>query len=255
MKKEPRILLGTPTFEGKEYCLDLWAKIVKEISQKTKSDILLVDNSKNDYYANLIRKKYKLKVIKSKHYEKMPLTSLGEARKKFYQYAIDNKYDFIFSLEQDIFPPKDIIQKLLSIRNNIKVKEAIIGVPYIIKKITFEKRPFLDKDSLTNTALERMYSKTLKRMIQKNLTNREMKRRKKIFRAYACGLGCTLIDVSIIKKFKVRYTEKRWRPDDAFLFLDCFNNKIPVYVDPSLLGKVIHIEGSNLSMKSWGAEK
>jgi len=82
-----------------------------------------------------------------------------------------------------------------------------------------------------------------------------MKRMKKLFRAYACGLGCTLLDTSIIKKFKVRYTEKQYRPDDAFLFLDCFHNNIPTYVDPTLLGKVIHIHGSALSIKSWGKEK
>ena len=255
MEKRIKILLGAPTYEGKEYCLDYWVKIVKNIQKETPCDILLVDNSKTNYYFNLIKNKYKIKVLKSPNYKGQPLKSLAEARKKFYQYAIKNNYDYIFSLEQDIFPPKDILKYLLNIRKKIHNKEVIIGVPYIIKGITYENSPYLDKDNLTNTAIERIYSKKMKRKVQKNLTNKEMKKKKKLFRAYACGLGCTLLDTSIIKKFKIRYTEKQYRPDDAFLFLDCFNNNIPVYVDPNLSGKIIHIHGSNISLKSWGQEK
>jgi len=161
----PKILLGTPTYEGKEYCLDYWIKIVKEIQKTTPCDILLVDNSSTNYYAKIIKNKYGINVIKSKSYKNQPLKSLAEARKKFYKYAIKNKYDFIFSLEQDIFPPKDILIHLLKIREKIRDKEAIIGVPYIIKTITHEKRPFIDKGNLTNAAKERMYSKEMKRMI------------------------------------------------------------------------------------------
>ena len=70
-------------------------------------------------------------------------------------------------------------------------------------------------------------------------------------RAYACGMGCTLADVSILKKIKVKYSKKRERPDDAFLFLDCQKKGIPVYVDPTLLGKIVHIPGSSSRLSSW----
>lgn len=246
-----KVLLGTPTFDGKEYCLDFWIKRVKQIQKETPCDILLIDNSKTDYYYNLIKNKYKLNVIKSKHYKKQPLKSLGEARKKLYEYAIHKNYDYIFSLEQDIFPPIDILKRLIETRLKIKDKEAIVGTPYIIHIITEEKIPYITKDSLTNVAIERIYSKKMKRKIQNNLTKKEVKRRKKLLEVYACGFGCTLIDVSILKKIKVKYTEKRRRPDDAFFYLDLFNQKINSYVNPTLMDKIIHIPGNSKNIRNW----
>lgn len=249
--KNIKILLGTPTFEGKEYCLDFWIKTIKEIKKTYPCDIILVDNSKGNYYKNILEKKYKIKTLKSKQYKGEPLKTLKESREKFFNYAIKNNYDFVFSIEQDIFPPKDIIKKLLKIRKGIKEKEAIIGAPYIISRISYETIPYLTKDQLSNVAIERIYSKKIKRRIQKNLTMKEIKRKRKIFQVYACGFGCTLIDVSILKKIKLKYTEKATRPDDAFFYLDCFKQKIKSYVDPTLAEKIIHIPGNAKNIKHW----
>ncbi len=249
--KNPKILLGTPTFEGKEYCLDLWIKTIKEIKKTTSCDILLVDNSKGNYYKNLLEKKYKIKTLKSKQYKEKPLKTLKESREKLFDYAIKNNYDYLFSIEQDIFPPKEILKYLLKIRKQIKDNEAIIATPYIIARISYETIPYLTKDQLSNIAIERIYSKKMKRKIQKNLTMKEIKRKKKIFKIYAGGFGCTLIDTSILKKIKLKYTEKATRPDDAFFYLDCFKQKINSYVDPKLAEKIIHIPGNAKNIKHW----
>jgi GT2 family glycosyltransferase len=247
----PKILLGAPTFEGKEYCIDFWAKNVGQIRKTTPCDVLLIDNSQSSRYSNLLRKKYGIKVIRSKFYKNQPLRTLAEARKKLYDYALKNKFDFLFSLEQDVFPPKDILERLLKIRSKI-AKESVIGTPYIISAITQEKSPYLKLDDLTCVALGRIYSRKMHRKIQQNMTYKNIKKRKKVFKAYACGFGCTLIDVSILKKTKVKYTEKQFRPDDAFFYLDCYKKGIPVYIDPTLAGKILHICGSVLGIASWG---
>lgn len=260
MIRKYKILLGTPTYDGKEYCLDYWIKIIKEIQKTTPCDVLLVDNSKGNNYFNLI-KRHKLNVIKSPNY-KNPLKSLGEARKKLYEYAIKENYDFLFSLEQDIFPPKDIISNLLKIRGKIN-NESVIGVPYKIGNITWEKSPYLGKDELTNIATGRIYVKYLKRTIQKNLTKKQIKKKKKIMKVYACGFGCTLIDVSILKKIKVRYTEEnpkfkgefKYRPDDGLFFVDLHNLRINTYADPNLIGKIIHIYGDCKKQTSWKVKR
>jgi len=252
MKKRPKILLGTPTHEGKEYCLDYWVKVVKKIKKEFNCDIILIDNSKTDRYSREIKKRG-IKVIKSPKYN-LPLKSLGEARKKLYEYAIKNNYDFLFSLEQDIFPPIDIIKHLLKIRGKVN-EESIIGVPYIIYKITYEERPYLTKDRLTNIAKGRMYNKKLRRKIQENLTEKELEKKEKLMKVFACGLGCTFLDVSILKKIKVRYSATNFKPDDAFLFTDCKKQKIPVYIDPKLLGKIIHIEGNSMNVLNWNKKR
>jgi hypothetical protein len=252
--KKPKVLLGTPTYQGKEYCLDYWVKIVKAIQKESNCDIIIIDNSKTDYYSNLIRKKYKLKVIKSKHYSGKPITSLAESRKLLYKYAIKNQYDFLFSLEQDVFPPSDIIEHFLKIRKEIKAKETIIGAPYAITNVTDGKKPYVQKDKLTSVALKRIYSRRMKRKIQDLILRKQMLKRKKVFKVHATGFGCALIDVSILKKVKIRYSEKSYRPDDALLFIELEKIKIPVYADPLLMDKVIHIEGNIFAASSWGKD-
>src|SRR3989344_2544046 len=243
----PKILLAAPTFEGKEYCLDFFVKRIREIQKITPCDVLFIDNSKTSRYANLIEKKYKIKVIRSKHYPNKPITSLAEARKKLYQYVLKNKYDYLFSLEQDIFPPKEIIKHLLSIRRSLKDEEAVIGTPYEIASIRDPKN-HIETDRLTSVAQKRIYSKRMKRMIQKLMTRKQMIKRQNIFQVHACGFGCTLIEASILKKIKLKYNEKSHRPDDALFYIDCEKLKIPVYVDPNLMDYILHIQGSSIGI-------
>src|SRR3989338_7708159 len=64
-----RILIGCPTSDYKEYSLKEYLEGIKNLTYKN-FDLVLVDNSKNDYY-------------------------------------------FLLSLEQDVVPPKDVIERLL----------------------------------------------------------------------------------------------------------------------------------------------
>ena len=59
---KPKILVGCPTSFHKEYCLNEYAKSVKELSYNN-YDILLVDNSSDDNYLDKI-KSYGLNAIK-----------------------------------------------------------------------------------------------------------------------------------------------------------------------------------------------
>lgn len=248
---EKSVLIGTPTFEGKEYCLDFWAQRIKQIKKTSKSDILIVDNSKGKRYFNLIKNKYGFEIIKTKNYKNEPLKSLAKARESLYEYAKENNYDFLFSIEQDIFPPKDIIKKLLAIRKKINM-ESVIGAPYRLRRITQEMPPYIEKEFLTSISDKRIYSRYMKRKVQSVLTEKSLGRKKKRFQVHACGFGCTLIDVSVLKKIDVQYSDKDQKPDDAFFFIDCEKLKIPVYTDPTLLDEIIHIPGSSLAQISWG---
>lgn len=137
-----KILLACPTYDGKNYCLDYWAEKVKELQKITPCDVLLVDNSKDEQYSKKI-KKYGFKVIRSKHYKKT-IKSIGEAKKKLNQYLIKNDYDFHFSLEQDLFPDKDMLKKLLADFKKIKENEAVVGAPIIMAQLTSQKNPPLE---------------------------------------------------------------------------------------------------------------
>jgi len=246
----PKVLLGCPTFEGKEYCLDFWVKGVREIQKTFQCDILLIDNSKSSRYSNLIKNKYKIKVLRSKYYKEKPLQSMTEARKKLFAYTTKNKYDYLFSLEQDLFPPKDIIKTLIKIRKKIKKPEAVVGASYLLDRISEEKPPYLEKDHLTNIGIDRKYNKKARRKIQRNLTLKELKRKKKMFQVFNVAFGCSLIDASILKKIKLNSLGNK-RPDDVYFSLECHKKKIPIYTDSSLTEKVIHIPGNSIDILKW----
>ena len=254
----PKILLACPTYDGKNYCLDYWAEKVKELQKVTPCDVLLVDNSKDENYSKKI-KKYGFKVIRSKHYKKT-IKSIGEAKKKLNEYLIKNNYDFHFSLEQDLFPEKDMLKKLIADFKKIKEDEAIIGAPYYYGSINDpEKHPFRTLGHISCIAKGLIYSKRYKRKIQNTMLSKELKKKKGLIKAFAIGFGCCLIPISVIKKVKVKYSENNFKPDDAFFYQDLERLNIPVYADVDLIKKIKHIPGSNApdsnGLFSWSSKK
>lgn len=256
--KEYKILLSCPTYDGKAYCLDYWAETVNKLKEITPCDVLLVDNSKGEEYAKKIRR-YGFKVIKSNHYKKS-IKSIGEAKKKLNDYLIKENYDFHFSLEQDVFPDKDVLRRLLNDFEKIKKDEVIIVAPYYYARINDPKKlPFRTLGYISCIAKGLVYSKRYHRKIQNVMLSKELEKKEGLIRAFAVGFGCCLIPVSVTKKIKVKYSENNFKPDDAFFYQDCEGLEIPVYADVDLIKKVKHIPGSNApesnGLFSWTSKK
>jgi len=251
--RKPRILLAAPTYHGKSYCLESWVRNVRAIQKHTPCDVLLVDNSDGDAYARLIRKQG-VRVLRSPAYPE-PLKSLGEARRVLNEHVIRNGYDYLFSLEQDLFPPVDIIERLLRLRKSIKARRAIVGAPYVMKYITREKPPFSSIDRLTSVSSGLVFSRRAKRKIQLLMTQRQLMTAANPLRVFAAGLGCTLVETPILREHVIQYDQPTFKPDDAFFYLECEAKGIPVYIDPTLLQSVIHIPGDLYTIDSWWAPK
>jgi hypothetical protein len=247
--KKPRILLATPTHDGKAYCLEFWVRTVRAIQKVTPCDVLLVDNSLTDAYARRIRK-LGIKCLRSPAHDE-PLKSLGEARRKLYNHAIRQGYDYFFSLEQDLFPPPDILKYLLGLRRTIKAGLAVAAAPYLIKYLSQVEPPYHTLDQLTSVSRGLVYSPRIKREMQLLVTGLDMLKQPGVERVFAAGLGCALIDVPLLRTIEVRYSQEHHRPDDAFFYIDLQARDIPVYVDTRLLDKVIHISGNVHSVYGW----
>ncbi len=65
--KKPKVLVGCPTSNHKEYCLKQYAEAVKKLTYKN-YDILLVDNSENDEYLKKIKSEG-IEAIKGPYHE------------------------------------------------------------------------------------------------------------------------------------------------------------------------------------------
>ena len=116
----PKVLVGCPTYDGMNYCLERYVNSVKKLNYPN-YDILLVDNSASKNYAKKI-KKMGIKVV---HVDRTsnPKEIVADSRNVLRQKALEGNYDFLLSLEQDVIPPKSIIQRRL--KHNKKIVSGI----------------------------------------------------------------------------------------------------------------------------------
>src|SRR3989344_9577139 len=106
-----KVLVGCPTSFHKEYCLDKYAEGIKALTYRY-SDVLLVDNSKDDSYLNKI-KVMGLNATKGFYFEGAR-DRIVASRNILREKVLNEGYDYFLSLEQDVVPPKDIIERMLS---------------------------------------------------------------------------------------------------------------------------------------------
>lgn len=223
----PKILVGCPTSEHKAYCWDRYVEGVRALTYKN-FDVLIVDNSEKDDYYNSIKKD--LPAIKSKYHERAR-DRIIEARNVLRQKVLDGNYDYFFSLEQDVIPPKDVIERLLG--HN---KQIISGVYFNRRAVggVMKFCPLLWIESDEGETMVRSMPDSM--VWQDQLT--EIK---------ACGLGCVLIHRDVLKKVKFRYDPNKVAFDDMHFSKDCIiEHKFKIYADTGI--KCMHL------VKDWNWE-
>jgi len=207
----PKILIGCPTSEHKEYALSEYLESINNLTYRN-FDFLLVDNSKtDDYYKKL--KGLNVNVIKDKYFENARdrvIHSRNILRDKF----LDENYEYFLSLEQDITTPKDIIERLL------RHKKDIISALYF----------YLGDDKKTLMPMVWIHheGKYARRLDFDEVMNN------KLIEAITCGLGCVLINRRVLEKIKFRYVKEKPGWDDLWFSEDARAKGFKVYVDTSI---------------------
>lgn len=118
----PKVLVACPTYKGCEYCLDRFIERIKELTYSN-YDILMVDNSEGDEYYNKIKEKG-INVIKGPRFDQ-PVKTITNSRNMMIDFAIKNGYDYLLNIDQDVIPPKNIIEELMGCD-----KDIISGIYY-----------------------------------------------------------------------------------------------------------------------------
>jgi GT2 family glycosyltransferase len=211
-----KLLVGCPTSFHKEYSLKEYADSVKSLDYNN-YDILIVDNSQDDVYLNKI-KEYGLNAIKGPYF-KGAIKRIIESRNILRKYVLDNNYDYFLSLEQDVIPNKDILNKLIS--HN---KEVVSGIYFVHNIINNQKKlipqVFIELKNKTNELPDMRW-----------LTETEFLSNK-LIKIVSCGLGCVLIHRKILEKIEFRSENNNF--DDRFFGIDLYKKNIPMYCDTSV---------------------
>ena len=211
----PKVLVFTPTYDGKEYCRKEFVENVMKFTYPN-FEFLMIDNSKKgNYYHKLSKNGVPVvKVPRGNSSREGLAAAQNYARKK----ALDEGFDYVLSLESDIFPPKDIIQRLL------KNWKPVVGALYYIGGVgKSPKRPcvFVVKNDGSNGT----------RLINSE-EHSKLLGVGGLHRIHGMGVGCTLIDVSVLKN-RVFWTDERFsnKHSDVYFYMDLWNSKVPVFVD------------------------
>lgn len=224
-----KVLIGCPTANVKDYCFDDWINKVRCLTYDNK-EIFVVDNSESRDYYDYLKNKYPdinfARVVPTQYssFKK----ALAKSHDLIREYAIKNKFDFLFHLESDVFPPIDVIERLL------ESKKKIIGGLYHIELGGESKLMVQELESFGNAHRETY-----------NLNESDLNFVDgKVKKVFSCGLGCVLIHKSILKDIQFRYEEGSPVHPDSFYFADVDQKGHKVYVDTSIL-----CEHENTSLK------
>jgi hypothetical protein len=227
-----KILIGCPTYERYRYCVDLWIKQVKEIQEFSKEhqiDYLLADNSPTDDFYNELKEK-NINVIKAPYFSDVRervIYSRNLIREKF----LNEGYDFFFSLEQDVIPPKDIIENLL------KHNKEIVSAYYnkLVKVGLKDNETGEVKNALIELALVWVQAdgEKIRRANPQEVLN------KGLIKVGGFGIGCVLIKREVLEKIKFEYKPDKKAFDDMLFCDDAEKAGYGLFLDSNI--KVPHL--------------
>lgn len=224
---QPKILVGCPTHKVKEYCLKDYSDIIRNLTYPN-YDVLLVDNTNGNSYFKKI-KKQNLPVIKGPYFESA-MDRIVSSRNILREKALEG-YDYFLSLEQDVIPPKNIIESLL------KHNKKVISAAYFNFQIANNERkpmPMLWFKPKNET-----------KDIMYYLPEEFIFKKPGLYKVFASGLGCLLIHRSVLEKIKFRHDGKGF--DDVWFCKDCRDNNFDVFADTSLRCQHVTVKGGKWS--------
>lgn len=213
-----RVLVAAPHNEVKNETIEAWIERVKNFTFKNfnfKTDVLIVDNSESPKNKKWLMKQG-VNCIHIRPKQKTNQKYIAESQDMIRTYALRMKYDFVLFVETDVFPPHDIIERLLVHR------KTVVSAMYMIE--------FGDKSHLMLQGIENLGG-TIKNTINIDEGHDIQFVDGQLKEVYACGMGCMLIHKSVLEQVKFRWEEGSDAHADSFLAGDLKFLNIKQFLD------------------------
>ena len=250
--KEPKVLIVTPIYKDKDYCLDLHLDCINKIKYTNTKQIFIDNSAGHEYTKTLINKGLEAyHVNRGNNSREAICNSMNFAR----EYFIKHNYDYMLVVESDLLPDPQIISRLLA------YYKPVVGSYYLLgfKKDTDKMQDATIK--LRNKEIsDNEYRKRTRHLVPEVPCLFVLNEKKEdsgfigtriltiregfdvfgtgLRRIHGCGLGATLIRKDIIKRFPFWYDDRfENKHHDVYFYMDLHNNNIPVYVDTNVLIK------------------
>lgn len=220
MKQQPKILLAAPTSTYKDYIFLEWYLHASTLTYSN-YDLLIVDNSRDKTYHEKL-KKMGINTLWVNPEGKSCKDYVCESQNMLRDYFLEHDYDYYFSLEVDVFPPRNIIEKLLC------AKKQVISATYFWD-FGKNSKPLIIYFKQDENEVYRNYYADMSTGLE--VVNGE------VIQVYAAGIGCMLIERSVLEKIKFRIDPKIDAHSDTPFYMDLYKNKIANYMDTSIVCK------------------
>lgn len=209
----PRILIGCPTYDKKSYALIPYVKAILALTYKD-VEVLLVDTSEGMNYFKTLQATG-LPVVKGE-WHKDPKERITRARNLLRSYAMVHGHEYFLSLEQDVYPQPDTIERLLA------HKKPYVTTLVLTKKIVNGKLIVLP---LVSVDWEN-HPKKLRPVKASEI------RSAPLIPIKQAHLACTLISREILKKHTFRHDKTAY--DDTCLCEDILKDGGELWCDTAL---------------------
>ena len=218
----PKVLIGVVTYVGKDYIFDEFWKNIQNLDYDN-YDVVVVDNTKGKKYYS----KLKRRGIPVHHVNRGANSRMAQDRSlnKITSIMLKGDYEYFLSIESDLLPPSDIIQRLMA------HDKDVVGCMYNIGYVDSASQP-------PRPCLFTMNKEEINGKATRNLTADEgfSLFGRGVIRIHGCGLGTTLIRRSIVEEVPFRYTTENDRVhSDAVFYGDLHNKKIQAFVDTDII--------------------
>lgn len=231
----PKILICSPTAKAKNYCFEEWLDNVMSFTYPN-FEVRLFDNTEdngknakkmNDIYTKKYGydKKffaYNSLVLNSSTKTKGVIEKMCLSHNDCINYALNNKFDYMLHLESDVFPEKNVIEKLLP------HKKLVVGAVYYRDEGKFRKPMLQRKINVINSHVVSMNFDKSEDIHFMDGTLKQVAH---------VGLGCVLIKTGVFSVIKFRFVRNEPMHPDTYFAEDCFRHKVKVYADTSCIAR------------------
>ena len=230
----PKILIGFPTSDKKDYCVDEFIQQIKSFTYPL-YDIFVVDNSKDSKH---VRKFWK-EGIKAIH---EPLKGdfreeLARHQNIIKDYFLAGDYDYLMMIESDVFTGECILEKLVSYAEVYNA--GVVTATYEIHR----GEPTLCLTSTVDSRLVRS-EKLLERSIGYEIMGQGVIPLRKLLsdpdaKLTATGIGCTLFSRFALQdvNFRVDLSLNKRAFSDTFIFTDIVSKGYEILIDSNIICK------------------
>lgn len=211
-----KVLIFTPTYEGKDYCLPEFIEQSKRLKKEyPNSRHIFIDKSVTpEYYLKLVGLGLDAHRVSRGNNSR---ESLARAQNYARKIALDEDYDYLFSLESDIFLPENGFKTLLMTGQDI-----VTGLYYIGDK---------DKIRVPCVTLPK-FNEHINAWGSRLLTIEEWPKfiNSGLREVQAGGMGCCLMHQRVLKKITFTYDPRFSGHSDIYFFNTANSLMFQVYV-------------------------